>query len=103
MNENLKQKWDEAGVTPGKKVDVGLIVVCDCCDKDYTESTESGGFIFCSNAYCPACAPTHLKKIEEYKETHFIRALCPKGQPFADFVRAYRGPNNYIQIITGSL
>lgn len=97
MKKELLDKYAQAEAT-GEKVDIGEIVVCDRCNKDYTDSNESGGFIFSSSAYCSKCATEALKIIKGYGEEHFIRARCDDKTSFADFVRAYRGADNYIQI-----
>jgi len=65
-------------------------VVCDFCYKDYTFESDSGGFIFSSCAYCPACAPKALAQIKRFKEEHFIKAFCPPGISFWSFVVNYR-------------
>lgn len=100
MIKDLEDKWKEANAT-GEPVPVGDTVVCDVCDEDYTARPESGGFIFQSTAYCPTCGPARLPMIKGYGEEHFIRARCPEGVSFADFVRGYRGPNAAIQIRKG--
>jgi len=97
MNDELKRKWDEAERT-GEHVEVGRLVVCDQCDDDYTDKPDSGGFIFCSHAYCPKCAAKSMPSIIGFNEQHMIRAVCLPGQSFADFVREYRGPNAGIKI-----
>ena len=94
----LQAKWEEAEENPGKMVSIGSIVVCDICDKDCTDLPDSGGFIFTSSAYCPACASKGMASIRKYGEEGYIRARCPEGVSFADFVRGYRGENNFIQI-----
>lgn len=78
--------------------DLGDKVVCDICNEEYTNSKESGGFIFRSYAYCPKCAKEWLKKIKEFKEEDSINAVCPKDMSFADFCREYRGENAKITI-----
>ncbi len=98
LPKDLQDKWNEASANPGKLVEVGELVVCDICDKNLTESDEQGGMIFGSKAYCPSCTVGALPRIRGYNEEHFIRARCPDGIAFADFVRAYRGPNAGIQI-----
>ena len=106
MNEDLKKKWDESERT-GKPVPVGDLVVCDVCDADYTERRDSGGFIFGSYAYCPACAARHEPMIKSYNEEHMITARCPAPKltergveivSFADFVRGYRGPDATVYV-----
>lgn len=91
LPDDLQAKWDEASRT-GQPVIVGRFVVCDFCDVDFTDSPASGGCIFESKAVCPACYPTVLGELQ------FIRATCPSGQSFADFVREWRGPDSTIQI-----
>ena len=98
MNTELQEKWAEAEAT-GNVVAVGRIVVCDGCDGDFTRSPESGGIIFSSSAYCPACTERMLPTITGFGETHLIRAKCPPGVSFADFVCAYRGPHVGIQVV----
>lgn len=80
--------------------DIGRHVECDMCGTDYTDSSESGGFIFGSHAYCPKCAVKAWPKIQRYHEESYVRAACEDGQSFADFVRLQRGDNNSIRIIT---
>lgn len=96
--QKLKEAWDQAAANPGTPVDIGRTVVCDCCDEDFTDSAAVGGFIFSSSAYCPSCAVAKLPSIRGYGEERFIRARCPDGKAFADFVREYRGSNNNIGI-----
>ena len=78
--------------------DLGDIVVCDICNKDFTNSNESGGFIFSGYAYCPHCATEWEEKIKEYNEEPSIQAVCPKDKSFADFCREYRGETASIKI-----
>lgn len=99
MNDELKDKWAEAAKT-NKPIPVGGIVVCDVCSEDYTLSKESGGFIFGSSGYCPKCAVRGLQTIRGYGEEGHIRAYCPVGKSFADFIREYRGDDAVIQIQT---
>lgn len=90
MNKELEQAWKQAEANPGVPVDIGRNVVCEFCDADHTDTTVSGGVIFSSSAVCPACVP----KVKN--EPQFIKARCPEGQAFGDFVRSYRGTNNSI-------
>jgi hypothetical protein len=78
-------KFDEIIV-----LDPGYTVICDVCGEDYTNSQDTGGFIFGSYAYCPKCAEGHIAQIEAFGEDHLIQARCPQGIPFADFVRECR-------------
>jgi hypothetical protein len=38
------------------------------------------------------------EELQSYGEENHIRAECPGGQSFSDFIREYRGPNASIQI-----
>lgn len=67
--------------------DVGPLVMCDLCGKDYTRSEETGGFLFQSKAVCPDCAPRFEKSAKNYNEEHLIKARCPKNLSFADWIR----------------
>ncbi len=80
--------------------DLGDRVYCDYCNKDYTDSKESGGIIFGSKAICPECAPEALNRIRGYNEEHFIKAYCPEKMSFHQFVVDYRGDNNKVKFIT---
>lgn len=97
LPKQLADKWAEAERT-GAPVEIGRLVVCDICGEDFTDRPDVGGFIFTSKAYCPHCAPNGLQSIVKYGEERFIRAYCPEGRSFADFVRAYRGPRAAISV-----
>lgn len=97
--EILDAKWAEADANPGQVVSIGDIVVCDDCDEDYTDKPDQGGIIFTGYAYCPKCTPKRLKDIQRFKEERFIKARCPEGVSFADFVRRYRGGDGTVMII----
>ena len=99
LPKELTDKWTEAAET-GEHVSIGDIVVCDICAGNFTESNEQGGMIFGSKAYCPSCTVDALPRIRHYEEESYIRAQCPDGVAFADFVRDYRGPNAGIQILS---
>lgn len=92
MKTELEQAWARAEANPGQPIDIGRIVVCDFCDEDHTDTPISGGVIFGSKAVCPVCVP------RVQGEPQYIKARCPAGQSFGDFVRAYRGPNNAITV-----
>ena len=96
--ENIQELWDKAKANPGEKVLIGSLVVCDICDKDWTNETAKGGFIFGSKAYCPDCAKRGMASIIRYGEQRYIKAECPAETSFADFVRQYRGEDAYISI-----
>jgi hypothetical protein len=80
--------------------DMGNEVICDQCNKDYTNSDMQGGFIFGSHAYCPECAKESLPRIKSYGEENYIKAYCPEGMSFKDFVIQYRGEDNKVTFIT---
>ena len=97
LPRDLADKWNEAEAT-GERIAVGDSVVCDGCNQDFTHSGDCGGFIFGSYGYGPCCASRMLADIVRFGEEDYIRARCPEGKSFADFVRENRGPNSYIQI-----
>jgi hypothetical protein len=96
--EDLQAIYDKAFSSPGETFPVGRLVICDICDKDWTESAESGGYLFESKAVCPDCAASFMQKIIQYSEQHFIKGECPPDKSFADWVRAYRGPDAGITV-----
>ncbi len=69
------------------EIDVGQSVYCDYCNEDCTDSKESGGLLFGSYAACPTCAPNIEASAKLHGETNRIRARCPAGKPFSDWVR----------------
>lgn len=103
LPDDLTDKWNEAFANPGTTIKVGDTVVCDFCDADFTSSAESGGFIFGSKGVCPRCTPKMMRAIVKYGEGYLIRAMCPEGESFADFIRAYRGPDAGITITEGKI
>lgn len=82
-------------------IPVGGNVWCDWCDADWTARTESGGLLFQSKATCPDCVPRIEASARGYGEERFIRARCPEGMSFADWVRGMRGPGAAIKITNG--
>lgn len=68
-------------------INLGLSVFCDDCGDDYTDRPDEGGILFQNKACCPACAPRMEALAKKYNETHFIRARCPEGMSFSDWVR----------------
>lgn len=73
---------DVVNLNPGNRV------LCDSCDVDFTDLTESGGiFGFGRKAICPRCAPRWIANAKKDNELHFIKASCPEGKSFADWVR----------------
>lgn len=85
MDDFLKELFGDNVIV----VDPGETVLCDMCNDDYTDSEETGGFLFSSNAVCPKCAPNILADAIKYNEQHFITP--PKeGESFRDFVYRIR-------------
>jgi hypothetical protein len=82
-------------------IPVGRTVLCDACDADLTNDTRSGGFLFGSYAYGPCCEKRQLESIRGYHEEWNIRARCPEGVSFADWIRDLRGPDAAIMIEGG--
>ena len=70
-------------------INIGRHVCCDFCNEDFTHSDASGGLIFESKAVCPTCAPRIERDAAGFGETHCIRARCPEGVSFKDFVLEY--------------
>lgn len=98
LPKRLQDKWDEAEKT-NQPVKIGEIVVCDICSKDYTNRPDSGGFVFGDKGCCPKCSSQFLITIKSYGEEKYIKAYCPAGESFADFIRKYRGADAAIRII----
>jgi len=65
-------------------------VICDLCDKDYTGSEVSGGFLFCSSAVCPDCEESFLKSVTKNSELSYIKGFCPKTLSFSNWVLSMR-------------
>jgi len=83
-------------------VNLGSSVACDMCNKDWTRSDVSGGFLFSSYAVCPDCAEEQLKSIKSFNEEKYITKYCPKDKSFADWVREDLRGGKPGQIITTS-
>ena len=75
-------------------------VACDRCNSD---SDKSGGILFGSNVFCPKCAIIMEKAIKKYGEEQYIKARCPEGKSFHDWVvqDVRKGNPCVIEIITG--
>ncbi len=82
-------------------IECGDKVLCDFCGEEYNaQNKTTGGFLFDSNAVCPACAPDSLKRIIGYHEKDHIKSYCPTGMSFHDWVMQLRGGNNTIKVTT---
>jgi hypothetical protein len=98
----IHQAYAEALSNGGPAViPLGSTVLCDACDADLTSDTRSGGYLFGSYGYGPCCAERVLESIRGYGEEHFIRARCPEGVSFADWIRGMRRPDAAIRITPG--
>lgn len=71
-------------------VEPGEEVICDWCNANMTASVETGGMLFGTKGCCPKCTEAMLPKIKGYGEEHYIRARCPEGMSFADWIRSIR-------------
>ena len=79
--------------------DMGNRVICDICGQEWTNRTEVGGFVLGSKAYCPDCSERILPNIMRHGEEDQIKAFCPPGKSFADFIRHFRGGPASITIV----
>ncbi len=84
-----------------ERIEIGDMVLCDLCNADWTNESQTGGMLVQSKAVCPACAPRYRADLVRYDEQHLIHAACPPWQSFADWCRELRGPNAAIEIRTG--
>ena len=83
---NLDEFAHAVGI-PIYHMDAGDNVICDICNKNWTRSDVSGGFIFSSTGYCPDCAEDGLKRIKKYNEEKYIKGFCPPDMSHADWIR----------------
>jgi hypothetical protein len=98
----IHQAYAEALEAGGPAViPLGGTVLCDVCDLDLTTDPRSGGYLFGSYGYGPCCAARKLETIKGYGEESHIRAWCPAGVSFADWIRDMRGPDAAIRITPG--
>jgi hypothetical protein len=88
--EEFRRAQDKA-MTEGGSVPVGDLVLCDIDSTDLTADARSGGYLFGSYAVGPCCAESHEARVRGYGEQWNIRARCPEGVSFADWVRDLRG------------
>jgi hypothetical protein len=82
-------------------LDIGNNVICDQCGEDYTTRDDKGGILFGSKALCPECTSRMMKDIEEFNEHSYIKARCPDGVTFREWVLSLRGGNNTVTFYTG--
>lgn len=72
------------------EINPGDVVLCDFCNKDYTNSEEKGGILFSGYAICPDCLSNVMKNIEKYNEQKYIKATAKEGESFRNFVYRIR-------------
>ena len=68
-------------------INIGSVVLCDWCNKEWTNNPISGGFIFSGYATCPECAESKIEGIRKYDEEEYITDRCPEDKSFADWIR----------------
>jgi hypothetical protein len=61
------------------------VVICDICNRDYSDSPTSGGYFTGSWAICPVCAQKESHRPRKHKGD----IICPPGISFADFIRSF--------------
>lgn len=71
-------------------VDMGDTVLCDFCNKDWTNKEETGGFLLQSKAVCPDCEERIMNNIKKFKEESFIRGKCPEDMSFYNWIMTLR-------------
>jgi len=79
-------------------IDIGPEVCCDLCNEDYTGKPDSGGILFGSYAACPRCAPKIERDAKADGEERYIKARCPKGKSYAEWVLWLRNGDNTVTI-----
>jgi hypothetical protein len=82
-------------------IPVGGTVLCDIDSTDLTADPRSGGYLFGSYGVGPCCQERHEAMVAGYGEQWNIRARCPDGVSFADWVRGMREPGAAITITPG--
>jgi len=65
------------------QVDIGDTVVCDICNRDFTQSKEKGGIILGGYAFCPRCE----RKVTKLSDIDYVSR---PDESFADFVKRVR-------------
>jgi len=87
------------GETPAP-IPVGRTVICDNCDTDLTGDRRTGGISYQgfggTYAAGPCCAVRAEARLRAAGEP--VAGRCPDGMPFADWVRAMRGPDAAITV-----
>lgn len=86
-SDDIPQRVEKINGVTHIILEPGEMVFCDDCGEDFTDSPVEGGMLFGSKALCPTCTPKWEKGAKEYGEEHFIRARCPAGKTYANWVR----------------
>ena len=81
---DIFKDWEVININPGN------IILCDLCNKDFTNSDAKGGYLFGSKAVCPDCAENFMKGIKKYKEEKYIKARPKEDETFRDFIYRIR-------------
>ncbi len=81
-----------------EQIDIGNAVVCDCCNEDFTNSDEQGGFIMTARGVCPRCEPRMRASLKKYNEEHHIISECPPGMSHREYILRSRGGDNKITL-----
>ena len=85
--DDIPQTVETCGDVTIVRLQPGRLVFCDDCGEDYTDRPDAGGVLFQSKALCPTCAPKWESNAKAYGEMEYLRARCPDGMAFADWVR----------------
>ena len=100
MRQYLRKRGKKVMIKLESTQDIGNTVLCDMCNKDWTNSKISGGFLFGSNAVCPDCSDRIRASALHYNELSYIKAECPKDMSFKDWVVSLRCGDNTIKTYT---
>ena len=82
--ENLFKDFKVINIDPDDEV------VCDLCNKSWKDDITEGGYVFSSKAVCPDCVDDFLIGVKKYNEEKYIKAKCPEGISFYNFILQYR-------------
>lgn len=76
-------------------------VLCAWCGEDYTDSTQSGGFIFQTSFRIyptgPCCEAKIRQKVIAEEEERFVTSRCPRGEAFRDYILKIRNAHPHIE------
>ena len=60
-------------------------VLCDFCNKDWTDSNVSGGIMFSGKSCCPECEPGIEETALQNDEERHITARCPRTISYSEW------------------